>query len=103
MDCLSERTEKSCNKRSIKLSSDDSQCCWYDKIYFSEYEDREENTLNTCNSFIISDMKKLLKKELDDDYKKREERVEMKCKCYNRKRNIIEASYNTVTGDILIQ
>ena len=36
---LIDSTEKDCNKRSIKFTSDDAQCCWYEIIYLSEYDD----------------------------------------------------------------
>ena len=41
IDCYTEFTEKSCNKRSMKLSSDDSQCCWCETIYL-QGEEKEE-------------------------------------------------------------
>ena len=100
IDCYTEFTEKSCNKRSLKLSSDDSQCCWCEKVSLKG-EENEENR-KECTSFRISKMKELLQKQLKY-VQDQDEKFEYKCDCYNRKGNNIKASYNTVTGDILIQ
>ena len=98
IDCMSEYTEKNCNKRSTKLSSDDSQCCWCEKLGLGE----EEENLKECNSFRISRMKELLQKSLNQG-KNHGGKFEYKCDCYNRKGNNIKASYNTITGDIKIE
>ena len=100
IDCYNEFTEKSCIKRSTKLSSDDNQCCWCEKVYL-QGESIEEN-IKECQFYRISRMKELLQKQLKND-KGQDKNFEYKCDCYNRKGNKIKASYNTITGDILIQ
>ena len=98
--CSHEFTEKSCNKRSMKLSSDDSQCCWCEKVYL-QGEEKEENR-KECRGLRISKMKELLQKQLKY-VKDQDEKFEYKYDCYNRKGNNIKAGYNTVTDEILIQ
>ena len=100
IDCYNEFTEKGCNKRSTKLSSDDNQCCWCEKVYLQS-ESKEKNR-KECEFYRISRMKELLQKQLKNN-KDQDEKFEYKCDCYNRKGNKIKASYNTMTGDILIQ
>ena len=46
IDCYTEFTEKSCNKRSLKLSSDDSQCCWCEKVSLKGEENEEKVRFN---------------------------------------------------------
>ena len=101
IDCSLEYTEKNCNKKSMKLSSDDSQCCWCEKIMLQS-ENIEEEKMKECNSIRISKMKELLQRQLVNDQKKGK-KIEYKCDCYNRKGNNSKFSYNTVNGEIKIE
>ena len=53
IDCTSEFTGKDCNKRSMKLTSDDAQCCWCETIYLSDM-------MTTYKNLIIVDLLKLV-------------------------------------------
>lgn len=101
IDCTSEFIEKDCNKRSMKLTSDDLQCCWCEKTYLSE-SIYDIQTLKECKPFRISKLKKVLQDALKT-IKGYDERVEFKCDCHNKNGNIVKAGFNSVTGDIFIE
>ena len=77
MDCLSEFSEKNCNKRGIRLSSDDAQCCWCKEIALSQDEFLSDN-YKQCAGSSISDFKEILTKALNSD-KERNLKIEYKC------------------------
>ena len=103
VDCRSEYIEKDCNKRGMKLSSDDAQCCWCKLIHFSYQDDlNEDREIQYCRPFNISNMKEVFQNELKSSTKNNE-RVEYKCNCYNKDGKNVKASYNTVTSSVIIQ
>ena len=103
IDCSREYTEKNCNKRGMKFSFDDAQCCWCKHIYFSQNKPiDDQESIQYCKPFKISNMKEVFQNELKRN-KEMNERLEFKCDCYNKNGKNVKASYNTVTGDIIIQ
>ena len=101
IDCGLEFSEKNCNKRGIRLSSDDAQCCWCEKIALSQDEFFSDNN-KKCKGYRISDFKEILIKELNS-VKERNSKFEYKCECYNNIGKTIKGSYNTVTGEVLVE
>ena len=103
IDCMSEYTEKGCIKRSMKLSLDDSQCCWCEVVgLIGTDKDKDKNNIKECSSFRISKMKELFQKKFNSN-KNHPEPFKYKCDCYNRKGDNIKASYNGINGEIIIE
>ena len=84
----------------MKLYSDDLQCCWCDRQYLNQDDDDFGN--KQCRPFKISTMREDLQAELENN-QKHKNRIEFKCNCYNKDGKNVKASYNTVTGDVLIE
>ena len=101
IDCQLEFSEKNCNKRGIRLSSDNAQCCWCEKIALSQDEFLSDN-YKECTGCRISDFKEILTKALNSA-KERNSKFEYKCECYNNIGKTIKGSYNTVTGEVLVE
>ena len=101
IDCGLEFSEKNCNKRGIRLSSDDAQCCWCEKIALSQDEFLSDNN-KRCFGYRIRDFKESLIYELNSA-KERNSKFEFKCECYNNIGKTIKGSYNTVTGEVLVE
>ena len=101
IDCELEFSEKNCNKRGMRLSSDNAQCCWCEKITLSPPEILI-GSKKRCQGYRISDFKEFLTKDLNSK-KEENKKIEYKCECYNNNGKIIKGSYNSVTGEVLVE
>ena len=99
-DCQTEISEKNCQKKGMRVSSNDAQCCWCEKIPLSQ----ETLPFKTkgCDSYGITNFKEHLTKDLNIN-KARNLKFEQKCECYNKSGKTNKGSFNTVTGEVLIE
>ena len=99
-DCQTEISEKNCQKKGMRVSSNDAQCCWCEKIPLSQ----ETLPFKTkgCNGYGITNFKEHLTKDLNIN-KARNLKFEQKCECYNKSGKTNKGSFNTVTGEVLIE
>ena len=91
-------TEKDCLKSGTKLSDDNYQICWCEKILLSSEGINNKN----CFPYRISTFEERLTKEMTID-QKYNEKVENKCICSNNKSKTTKGSYNSVTGEVKVE
>ena len=91
-------TEKDCLKRGTKLSDDNYQLCWCEKISLSSGGFNEKN----CLPYRISTFQDRLKKEMNA-FQKDNSKVENKCTCSNNKNKTNKGSYNSITGEVKVE
>ena len=91
-------TEKDCLKKGAKLSGDDYQMCWCEKIPLSPGSFNEKN----CVPFRTSTFQTRLKNEMNQSQKDNS-KVEFKCTCTNNKNKIIKGTYNSATGEVKVE
>ena len=91
-------TEKDCLKSGTKLSDENYQICWCEKIFLSMEEINKKN----CLPYRISTFKERLTKEMNFA-KKNNEKMENKCTCSNNKSKTTKGSYSTVTGEVKVE
>ena len=91
-------TEKDCLKRGTKLSDDNYQLCWCEKIFLSS----EGVNRKHCLPYRISSFEDRLKKEMNL-FQKDNSKVENKCTCSNSKSKTNKGSYNSVTGELKVE
>jgi len=91
-------TEKDCLKKGTKLSGDDYQLCWCEKIQLSA------GGLNEMiwTPFRTSTFQARLKKEMDKSQKENS-KVEFKCTCSNNKNKTIKGRYNSAIGEVKVE
>ena len=97
IDSLFTFTEKDCLKNGAKLSSDEYQICWCEKISLSS-----ETKEKTCIPYRIGTFQERLKKEMNQS-RKEYRKIENKCTCENNKSKTTKGSYNSVTGEIKVE
>ena len=90
--------EKECLKRGTKLSDDNYQVCWCEKISLSSKDSNEKN----CLPYRISNFKERLMIEMLN-YQKFHAKYENKCICSNNKSKTIKGRYNTGTGEVKVE
>ena len=91
-------TEKDCLKSGIKLSDDDYQICWCEKIQLSLVDSNE----NKCYPYRISTFQERLEKEMSQA-QKNNSKEEKKCTCTNNKSKTTRGSYSSVTGEVNVE
>ena len=91
-------TEKDCLKSGTKLSDDNYQICWCEKILLTSEGINKKN----CFPYRISTFEERLKKEMIID-QKYNEKYENKCTCSNNKSKTSKGSYNSDTGEVKVE
>ena len=91
-------SEKDCLKKGTKLSGDDFQLCWCEKISLSGITSNEK----LCAPYRISTFQTRLKKEMNKSQKENS-KVEYKCTCSNNKKKTIKGRYNSVNGEVKVE
>jgi len=94
---LSSFSMKECLKKGTKLSSEDYQLCWCERIPLSF----SGNKNSDCIPFKTSNFQGALKIIMNDS-KKLNMKEEFKCTCSNNKSKTIYGRYNSVTGYVKV-
>ena len=98
LDSTLEYTEKNCLKRGKKLSGDDYQVCWCQRIPLSSVDTNDKR----CIPFKISNFEERLKYDMNI-VKKSNMKIEFKCNCLNNKGKTIKGRYNSITGEVKVE
>jgi len=91
-------SEKDCVKKGTKLSGDDYQMCWCEKISLSAGVFNEKK----CAPYRTSTFQERLKKEMTKSQNEKS-KVEYKCTCSNNKNKTIKGKFNSVTGEVKVE
>ena len=91
-------TEKDCLKSGTKLSDDNYQLCWCERILLSS----EGINIKNCLPYRISTFQERLTKEMIS-YQKKNSTYENKCTCSNNKGKTTKGSFNSVTGEVKVE
>ena len=91
-------SEKDCLKRGTKLSGDDYQLCWCEKIPLSAGGFNEKLCVPFRTSTFLTSLKREMNKSQKDNSK-----VEYKCTCSNNKKKTIKGRYNSANGEVKVE
>ena len=91
-------TEKDCLKSGAKLSVDNYQLCWCERILLSS----EGINIKNCIPYRISTFQERLTKEMIS-LQKENVKVENKCTCSNKKIKTTKGIFNSVTGEVKVE
>jgi hypothetical protein len=91
-------TEKDCLKSGAKLSDDNYQICWCEKILLSS----EGINIKYCLPYRISTFQERLTKEMIH-LQKNDVKYENKCTCSSNKGKTTKGSFNSVTGEVKVE
>jgi len=91
-------SEKDCLKKGNKLSSNDYQMCWCEKIPLSYGSFKEKK----CVPYRASTFRMRLRKEMTK-LKNEKTKVEYKCTCSNNKNKTIRGRYNSSNGEVKVE
>ena len=91
-------SEKDCLKNGAKLSVDDYQMCWCEKVPLSSGPLNEKE----CLAFKTSTFQERLKKQMNRAQKDNS-KEEYKCTCSNNKNKTIKGRFNSVTGEVKVE
>jgi len=94
---LSSFSMKECLKKGTKLSSEDYQLCWCERIPLSF----NGNKYSDCIAFKTSNFQGALKIRMNE-MKKLNMKEEYKCTCSNNKSKTIYGRYNSITGYVKV-
>ena len=98
IDAYFSLTEKDCLKSGIKLSDDEYQICWCEKIRLDSWSPN----IKKCYPYRISTFQERLKKEMDKS-QQNNRKLENKCTCTNNKGKTTRGYYNSVTGEVKVE
>ena len=91
-------TEKDCLKSGAKLSDDNYQLCWCERILLSS----GGFNIKDCIPYRISTFQEILTKEMISNQKSNVKH-ESKCTCSNNKGKTTKGSFNSVTGEVKVE
>jgi len=91
-------TEKECLKRGTKLSEDNYQICWCEKIRLSSEGFNEKR----CLPYRTSTFQERLKKEMNKA-QSQGSKFEKKCTCSNNKSKTTKGYFNSITGEVKVE
>lgn len=97
-DCNVEYTEKNCGKRGTKLNSDAIQCCWCETTYLNPILP----TAKVCLGLSNEDFKSTLNNMMTS-YKSAGLNIDYKCSCTNKNGGSVKGSFNTVSGEVIVE
>jgi len=98
VDCNVEFTEKNCGKRGTKLNTSSIQCCWCQTIYLNPVLPNAQ----VCMGFANDDFKSTLNNMMTT-YKSSGLNIEYKCSCTNKNGGTVKGSFNSVSGEVVIE
>jgi len=99
-DCGVASDEKSCNKKSSKLVTDDAQCCWCET---SSIGDLAQNFgLQNCMGLPIKEIEDYLKTTIGIYDEGMGMKTKMSCSCLDKKGKSTSILVNSATGEVII-
>ena len=101
VDCGKETEEKKCYKAASKLSSQNSQCCWCQRIPFnSQYHFRDPYE---CKGYSINEIEQEMNTYTQINAIQYRQNFTLSCNCLNKKGKLIKSSSNSITGQTTIE
>lgn len=100
IECGIEHEEKNCFKKSSKLLSDNTQCCWCEENTIYDNSSVISSSSEGCVGYPIQDFRNKLEVVLKEN---KEKKYTMKCNCVNKTGKSVHASLNSINGQIEIE
>ena len=97
VECLFEKEENSCINKASKLLSNNSQCCWCERMTIHDNKLYTDVSVSECVGFPIKEFRNELEEIVK---KKKEEKYSMKCTCSDKNGKHVKVNLDSFNDKI---